>query len=274
MSQETAPDPLVTLKEGVKWMWSQGDYPQLAVMLEPEAQALAARCALTPGTRVLDVAAGNGNFAIAALRQGAEVTAGDLTPRMVELGRERCAAEGLTCTWLEADAEALPFPDASFDVVASVFGAMFAPRPERVAAEMFRVARPGGIVAMANYGVEGFLGRLGGLIGRYSPSAPAMRLPSPFEWGDRDEVRRRFAGLASSIEIKNRTLSFRLASFAAWRELWEATNPPLMTLKKMLPGERYEALISETRALCDELNTASDGALLLESAYLSVVARR
>src|SRR5690348_11874920 len=128
-------------------------------MLEPEAIVLARRC-VRPGMQVLDVAAGNGNFALEAARIGADVTASDLSPRMIELGEARSSAEGLRITWAEGDAEALPFPSSSFDVAASVFGAMFAPRPELVAAELFRVVKPGGVVAMMNYGMGGFFAQL------------------------------------------------------------------------------------------------------------------
>jgi ubiquinone/menaquinone biosynthesis C-methylase UbiE len=149
-------EPLDKLKEGMRWMWSLGDYPRLAKVLEPHAEALARACRIRPGATVLDVAAGNGNFAVAAARRGAIVTASDLTPRMVELGRTRSAAGGWHIEWAEADAEQLPFGDASYDLVASVFGAMFAPRPHLVASQLFRVVKPGGLVAMANYGLAGF----------------------------------------------------------------------------------------------------------------------
>ena len=129
-------DPYARMKEATKWMWGLGDYREVATHLEPHAQALAHRADVRPGMEVLDVAAGNGNFAIAAAERGARVT----------------EAAALGIQWQEADAEELPFANDRFDVVASVFGAMFAPRPERVAAELFPVARPDGVVAMANYG--------------------------------------------------------------------------------------------------------------------------
>ncbi len=196
------------MKDAVRWMWSLGDYGALAEYLEPHAIELAHRCGIHPGTEVLDVAAGNGNFAIAAARLGATVVATDLTPAMVELGRARTRDLGLAIEWHEADAEELPFPEARFDVVASVFGAMFAPRPEQVAAELFRVARTGGRVVMANYGPNGFLARFTGLLAAYGP-APPPGMPSAFDWGDRDEVHRRFAGRTSAIEVYPQTLSFQ-----------------------------------------------------------------
>ena len=139
-------------------MWGLGDYPDLGSLLEPYARILAVAAAVKPGMDVLDVAAGNGNFAIAAANAGANVTATDLTPKMVELGRLRTDAANLKVEWRVADAEALPFAEEAFDLVASVFGAMFAPRPARVGAELLRVVKPGGVVAMANYSKPGFLG--------------------------------------------------------------------------------------------------------------------
>jgi len=188
-------------------MWSLGDYPRVAQLLEPGAQALADACTIEPGMSVLDIAAGNGNFALAAARRGAAVTATDITPKMVELGRARSASAGLSIDWSEADAEDLPFADASYDIVASVFGAMFAPQPALVAAEMFRVARPGGVVAMANYSPGGYLGRLSQLLATFSARAD-FDLPWPFLWGDEEEVRKRLGEHARSIEVMHRTLSF------------------------------------------------------------------
>jgi SAM-dependent methyltransferase len=222
---------------------------------------------------VLDVAAGDGNFAIAAARRGAAVSASDLTPQMVALGRARSEAEGLAIAWQAADAEELPFDEDRFDIVASVFGAMFAPRPERVAAELFRVVRPGGIVAMANYASRGFLGRFSELLTQYGPPAPTP-LPSPFEWGDADVVRQRFAGMAAAIEVKERTLTFTFDSVAQGLEFWERTNPPLIALRSMLPPETYRALREQATYLLHELNRADDGRLILDSEYLQVIARK
>jgi SAM-dependent methyltransferase len=272
LSTPPSADPLERIKQGAKWLWSQGDYTRLAILLEAPAQALAAAC-VTPGIKVLDVAAGNGNFALAAARLGAEVTASDVTAHMVELGRARSRAVGLDIVWVEADAESLPFAAAGFDLVASVFGAMFAPRPELVAEEMFRVARPGGAVAMANYGNAGYLGRLSDLIATFSSTSPSA-LPSPFLWGDAGEARRRFAGRAAALEIEPRTLTFTFASLEAWREEFFNVNPPLMALKQMLPPAAFAGLIAQAVALVEELNQARDDTVVLESSYLVVTARK
>jgi SAM-dependent methyltransferase len=254
-------------------MWSLGDYRDVARYLQPHAEALAIAAAIRPGMDVLDVAAGNGNFAIAAAQRGAHVMASDLTPKMIELGRARTAAEGFEIDWQEADAEQLPFPDDFYDVVASVFGAMFAPRPERVAAELFRVVKPAGIVAMANYSQTGFLGSFTDLLLKYSLAPPGgAQLPSPFEWGDPTDVRRRFEGRASSLRLETRTVRFAFPSVDVGFAFWERTNPPLIALQTMLSPQRYQLLRTEGAGLMRTMNTATDGTLALDSEYMSVIA--
>ncbi len=260
-------------KDAARWMWSLGDYGAIAAHLEPHAIELAQRSRLQPGSEVLDVAAGNGNFAIAAARLGATVVATDLTPAMVQMGQARSRSLGLPIEWQEADAEHLPFADERFDVVASVFGAMFAPDPERVAAELFRVARRGGLVAMANYGPKGFLGRFTAMLAERGP-APPPGMRSPFDWGVTDEVHRRFKGLTSSIEIYPQALTFEFESIDAGWEFWERANPPLKAILSMLDAEQAASLREEGTKLMTELNQVSGGGLTLESDYLQVLARK
>lgn len=253
-------------------MWSLGDYTRLAQVLEPHAEVLVAACDVLAGTEVMDVAAGNGNFALAAARRGAVVTATDLTPHMVELGRARSAGVD-NIKWAEADAEQLPFPDATYDVVASVFGAQFAPQPPLVASEMFRVAKRGGLVAMANYSPGGYLGRMATLIASFS-AQPAFELPSPFLWGDEDELRRRFAEHASSIAVEHRMLYFESNSVVDFLEFWETTNAPQNAIKNMLPPEEYQRLLADEAAIVAEMNQCTDGHLKLGSPYILVLARK
>jgi ubiquinone/menaquinone biosynthesis C-methylase UbiE len=261
------------LKEGMRWLWSLGDYARLAEVLEPHAEALAHACKIPRGATVLDVAAGNGNFAAAAARRGAIVTASDLTPHMGELGRARSAAGGSRVEWAEADAEQLPFADAGYDIVASVFGAMFAPRPQLVASELFRVAKPGGLVAMANYSPGGFLGRLSDLLASFS-RRPALELPSPFEWGDENEVRRRFARHAATIEVTHRRLAFEFSSVEDFLEFWEDTNAPQNALKAMLPPEVYQQLVAAEWTLVEEMNESTVGGVKVSSPYILVLAKK
>jgi SAM-dependent methyltransferase len=266
-------DDYSKLKAGVKWMWSLGDYTEVAPRLEPVARDLAALCGIRSGMDVLDVAAGSGNFAIAAARLGAHVTASDITPKMVELGTARSAAEGLQIDWFEADAEELPFESGRFDVVASVFGAMFAPQPERVATELFRVARPGGTVAMANYSDSGFLPRMVDVLKPYS-SAPPRDLPSPFEWGDEVALHRRFDRLAESIEVQPRKLAMTFDSAEQATDFWERTNGPVRALRTMLPAPAYAELKAGLLGLARDLGQIEGGQWLLESDYVLVVARK
>jgi ubiquinone/menaquinone biosynthesis C-methylase UbiE len=264
--------PFDKLKDGMRWMWSLGDYTALAKVLEPHAEALADACQIRPGSAVLDVAAGNGNFAFAAARRGAVVTASDLTPRMVELGRARSAG-GFNIDWIEADAEQLPFADDGYDIVASVFGAMFAPRPALVAGELFRVAKPGGLVAMANYSAGGYLGRLFEVLASFS--APStFDLPTPFLWGDEDEVGRRFAPHAASIEFSRRRLSFESSSMDAFLEFWATTNAPQNALKAVQPPESYKKVVEANRLLVEELNESTTGHIKVSSPYLLILARK
>ena len=249
-------------------MWALGDYTAVARLLEPAAIALADACPIEPGMRVLDVATGNGNFALAAAQRGGVVTACDLTPHMLDLARARAGAAGVEVEWVTGDAEDLPFADGSYDVVASTFGAMFAPRPERVAAELHRVCRDEGIIAMANYSRPGFLGRMGELFARYTTPLP-FDLPSPFEWGDPDVVRRRLG----AAQVWPEKLTWRFDSVDEALEFWEATNAPTIALKSTVPAERYADFRIDVRRLMEELNASRDGRVELDSSYVNVLAR-
>lgn len=266
-------DQLNQAKESTKRMWSLGDYREMAALLEPAAEAVAEASEITSGMEVLDVAAGNGNFAIAAARRGARVTASDLTPQMVEWGRARSQAAGLDIEWREADVEELPFEDGRFDLAASLFGAMFAPRPEQTTRELFRVVRPGGSVAMANWTPDGFVARFGELAAKYS-GPPPMETPSPFLWGEPEEVHHRLEGLASSVQIQRQIVRFEFASLEEGRALWEQYNGPALALKAALPEDRYRQLSDEVAMLIGELNRASEGRLLMEPEFLVVLARK
>lgn len=261
------------VKDIQKLMWSLGDYRELARQFEPAAAALVEACGVGPGMEVLEVAAGTGNVAVAAARRGARVVASDLTPRMVELGRERSAAEGLDIEWVEADAEDLPFDDGRFDVAASTFGAMFAPRPQVAAAELFRVVSSGGVVGLANWTPQGFLGRQIDIASGYAPAPPGA-IPAPLAWGEPEVVRERLADLAASVELQPRMAPIRFDSKQAAREFQERYNGPLIALRNMLPPERYGALRTELDKLADQFNRATDGTVAIDAEYLLVVARK
>jgi len=191
-------------KARVRDSWEEGDYRVIAESTLPAAQALLDACAISAGQEVLDVAAGNGNLALLAAREGAAVVASDLTPGMVAMGQARTDAEGYDVEWCVADVEALPFDDARFDCCASVFGAMFAPRPELAASEMFRVVRPGGTVGLVSWTPDGFQGRVFAVGNKYAPMPEGVPVPS--HWGDEDVARERLSGLASSLAFERHTV--------------------------------------------------------------------
>ena len=253
-------------------MWSLGDYGELAPILEPAAEAIVERCHPDPSTRLLDVAAGTGNVAVIAAQRGAHVTASDLTPRMIELGRSRSGREGLDIDWVEADAEALPFADGRFDVVTSAFGAMFTPRPELAASELVRVTRPGGLVVMANYAADGFFGRLGSIVASNAPSGSSP--PSPFLWADPTIVRGRFAGLVSEPLVAQRSARFAFDSIEEGWAMLERSNGPLNALHHIFGPEAYADARSRVLDLLAELNIADDGRVVIEWTYALVIAKR
>jgi ubiquinone/menaquinone biosynthesis C-methylase UbiE len=259
------------IKQRQRFLWGQGEYRDLSRLLEPVAIALCDACAVSAGQEVLDVAAGDGNFALAAAREGAAVVASDLSPGMVERGRKRAAHEGFEIEWVEADAEQLPFEDARFDCVGSVFGAMIAPRPEVVARELFRVVRPGGTVGMTAWTPQSFASALFDIGRKYAPPPPDMPLAK--EWGDEETVRSRFEGLASTVEFRRELLPWQADSLEGLGKRLAAT-PPQSTARENLPTEQYQAMQAEQLELAKEWNSAQDGAVLIEAEYLISVARK
>jgi SAM-dependent methyltransferase len=260
------------IKERIRGIWSRGDYAYLSRMLEPVSIALCDACAVSAGQEVLDVAAGDGNFALACAREGASVVASDLSPTMVERGRERSQREGCEVEWTEADAEELPFEDARFDCVGSVFGAMIAPRPEVVARELFRVVRPGGTVGMAAWVPGSFTSELIALGRKYAP--PPEGQPLSEEWGVEETVRQRFDGLAGSLELVPGTLVWEDESAEAMVERFGTTAPTMVAAREAMPPERFEALWNDTVELARRFNRADDGSLRIESEYLLSVGRK
>jgi SAM-dependent methyltransferase len=188
------------LKARAREMWASGDFPAVARTVTPVGPRLVAASGIGPGQRVLDVATGAGNTAIAAAAAGAEVVAADLTPELFEAGRRDAAAAGVALEWVEADCEALPFPDASFDVVASSFGAMFAPHHQVTADELVRVCRPGGLIAMTNWTPQGWIGQFFLTHLPYMPPLPPGASPPPL-WGVEDHVRALLGDRVSSLEM-------------------------------------------------------------------------
>ena len=259
------------LKEIQKFIWSQGDYAALAREGMQAAEQLIDAGGVAAGQDVLDVAAGDGNVAVTAARRGARVVASDLTPRMVEIGRARSGADGVTVEWVEADAEALPFADGSFDAVLSCFGAMFAPRPDVATAELFRVLRPGGVVALANWTPGSFIGRAIATVSSFMPPPPEG-VPVATEWGVEEIVRERLGAYAADVRVERRSVAMIHPSVDAMLEFQRRNNGPFVAASMAL-GDRAPELVAALREVLVELNRATDGSARVESHYLLVTAQ-
>jgi SAM-dependent methyltransferase len=263
------------IKEQLSHTWSHGDYSGLSEQLRPAARVLADLCAVSAGQEVFDNAAGDGNFAVISAEEGASVVAADLTPAMVANGRKRSEAEGLDIRWLEADAEDLPFEDARFDCVGSVFGAMIAPRPRVAAEEMFRVVRPGGTVGMTAW-MDGGASHEMFSIGRsYAPQPePGEEAPPAIEeWSHEDVVRERFDGLAARIEIEPHTLRWEGDSPEDFILKMERHSPPTAVAKANMPSGRYAQMREEMLELARRW-AGGEGPVSAEAHYVTIVARR
>ena len=262
-----------SLKTKLKAMWMSGDFGQIAKQLEAEAEAFINRLGLKPGERVLDVACGSGNLTIPAARAGAVVTGADIATNLLEQGRARAAAEGLTIQFDEGDAENLPYNDASFDVVVSMFGAMFAPRPQLVAAELVRVCRPGGRIAMANWTPEGHIGQMFKTTGKHVPPPPNM--PSPIKWGDEATVRELLRDGVADLKLTRRMCRFNLAfSPAEVVEHFRTYYGPTQRAFAALDSNGQAALRGDLEQLWARNNKATDNTTQVDGEYLEVVATR
>lgn len=259
-----------TLKTKLKATWSSGDFGKIAESFTVGAAEFVERLNLKPGMRVLDVACGNGNQSIPAARAGAEVTGVDIAPNLVEQARKRAENENLKIRFDEGDAENLPYADGEFDVVMTMFGAMFAPRPERVSAELIRVCRPGGVIAMGNWTPTGLVGQMFKIVGSHV-SPPNM--PSPLLWGDETKVQFRLGDGVSEINFERRVISFAFPFGAAetveyWREFYGPTHKAFAALD----ADGQAALRRDLEKLWAENNLATDGTTRVESEYLEVTA--
>jgi ubiquinone/menaquinone biosynthesis C-methylase UbiE len=230
-------------------------------------------CAVSAGQEVLDVCAGNGNFAVLAAREGAAVTAIDLAPHQVELGRARSESEGLSIDWMEGDAEDLPYDRERFDCVGSVFGAMLTPQPEVVAREMFRVVRPGGTVGMANWTQDGFQAQLFKLFASYSPVQDGLPRGTDV-WGSEELVHERLDGLAGSVTVEREALRWEAESAEEMVDRQSDLGGPQVALRQVLPEERWNELRREAIELIDSVAKPADGGIAVEGEYLVVVARK
>lgn len=262
-----------TLKTKLKATWISGDFKKIAESFAGGAAEFVERLNLKHGMRVLDVACGTGNQSIPAAQTGASVTGIDIAPNLLEQAREWAANESFDIQFDEGDAENLPYADASFDVVLTMFGAMFAPRPERVSAELVRVCRPAGAIAMANWTPTGFIGQMFKTTGKHV--APPPNMPSPLLWGDEATVRERLGEGVSEIYFERRFISFHFPldvkeTIEFWREFYGPTHKAFAALD----AEGQTALRRDLEQLWAENNLSDDGTTHVKSEYLAVTAIR
>jgi ubiquinone/menaquinone biosynthesis C-methylase UbiE len=267
----SVPADLAAVKARQRLAWSAGDYAAIGTTLQIVGEQLCETVDLRAGSRVLDVAAGNGNVTLAAARRFCDVTSTDYVPALLERGAARALAEGLDVRFVEADAEALPFEDGSFDVVLSTFGVMFTPDQPRAATELARVCRPGGTIGLSNWTPAGFIGQVFALLGRYLPPAAGVNPPS--RWALREALEYWFGEAAQSIVLYPRHFMFRYPSpdhFLAWfRDYYGPINKAYAAL-----GDCAQDFDTDLRALLTARNLATDGTLVLPSDYVDVVIRR
>jgi ubiquinone/menaquinone biosynthesis C-methylase UbiE len=252
--------------------WSSGDYAVVGTTLQIVGESLCEALDLRAGQRVLDVAAGNGNATLAAARRFADVVSTDYVGALLERGRERAAADRLPVSFKEADAEKLPFADASFDVVVSTFGVMFTPDQEKAAAEMLRVCKRGGRIGMANWTPQGFIGQMFKTLGAHLP--PPAGVKSPALWGTREQLTELFGKDAASIDAEPRNFNFRYRSPTHFLDVFATYYGPVLKALAALDDSKRKALIADLTALIDRFNRADDGTMVVPSEYLEIVITR
>jgi ubiquinone/menaquinone biosynthesis C-methylase UbiE len=271
MTQVRQPD-LTAVKARQQAAWSSGDYAVVGTTLQIVGEELCEALDLRPGQKVLDVAAGNGNVSLAAARRWCDVIATDYVPTLLDRASERAMAERLSVEIRQADAEALPFADGSFDVVVSTFGVMFTPDQERAAAELVRVCKAGGKIGLANWTPEGFIGQLFKTLGKYVP--PAVGIKSPALWGTRARIAELFEPHASSIRSTQRNFVFRYRSPEHWLDIFKTYYGPMLKTFAALDAPERTAIERDLKTLIGQFNRSGDGSMVAPSEYLEVVITR
>jgi ubiquinone/menaquinone biosynthesis C-methylase UbiE len=259
---------LATIKGRQQIAWGSGDYAMIGTTLQIVGERLCEAVDLRSNQRVLDVAAGNGNATLAAARRFADVVSTDYVGALLERGRERAEADRLKVTFQEADAEALPFADESFDVVLSTFGVMFTPNQQQAANELIRVCRPGGKIGLANWTPEGFIGQLLKTVGRHVPPPPGVA--SPIYWGTKARLGELFANV-TSISIVPRTFTFRYESAEHFIDVFRTYYGPTNRAFAALDDERQPALAADMKALIERFARPAGRAIAIEAEYVEVV---
>ncbi len=271
MTTQQTPD-LATIKGRQQKAWSAGDYGKVGVTLLAMGELLAEAVDLRPGQRVLDVACGNGNASLAAARRFCDVTGVDYVPMLLDEARKRAEADSLTIDFQEGDAEALSFEDASFDVVISTLGVMFAPDQEKVAAEILRVTKPGGTIGLINWVPDGYVGDLFRTMGRYVPPPPGLK--PPFRWGTEEGVRELLGEGIGSLQTRRRSYVWRFRSARHRVEFMREYYGPLNKAFGALDEEGRQALEGDLISLVENYNRADDGTAIWPADYLETVATR
>jgi len=270
---EKSPQPdFAGIKQKQQATWASGDFAVIGTTLQIVGESLAEAADIRAGERVLDVAAGNGNATLAAARRFARVTSTDYVQALLEKGARRAVAEGLDVRFQVADAEALPFPDGSFDAVLSTFGAMFTPDHARPAREMLRVVRSGGRIGLANWTPDGFIGQLFKVVGRYLP--PPAGLRSPALWGTEPHIVELFGAQAAAIRTERRHFNFRYRSAAHWIQMFRDFYGPVHKAFAALDAAGQQALEADIVALLEGLNVGGRHTLVVPGEYLEVVVTR
>jgi ubiquinone/menaquinone biosynthesis C-methylase UbiE len=260
---------LTALKDRQRMAWSSGDYAVVGTTLQIVGEQLCEALDLRAGQKVLDVAAGNGNVSLAAAHRWCDVISTDFVPSLLERGRARASAEGLTIQFNEADAEALPFSDGTFDAVVSTFGVMFTPNQSQAAAELLRVCKSGGKIGLTNWTPEGFIGQVFKTLGKYLP--PPAGAKSPALWGTRTRLNEMFEADASSIKAEPRLFNFRYRSPEHFLDVFKTFYGPVLKAFAALDTTTQENLSNDLHALIVRLNKAGDGTMVVPSEYLEVV---
>lgn len=260
------------LKAKQQATWSAGDYGRVGVTLQITGESLCEALDLRAGQRVLDVAAGNGNVTLAAARRFCSVVSTDYVQALLDQSQVRAEAEGLPVQYRQADAEALPFADASFDAVVSTFGVMFAPDQTQAAAELMRVCRPGGKIGLACWTPEGFVGQLFKTIGRYLP--PPAGVASPAAWGTRAFLDARFAAAGGKVGATDRRFVFRYQSPEHFLDVFTTWYGPVLKAFQALDEIRRASLRDDILRLIDAGNLAADGTMVVPADYLEIVIER
>lgn len=263
-----APD-YQAIKSKQQHVWGSGDYAKVGSTVQITGENLAESMNLSAGQSLLDVAAGNGNFTLAAARRFCKVVSTDYVETLLESGKRRADANGFAVDFQFADAEDLPFADNSFDNVASTFGVMFAPNQPKCAAEMIRVCRAGGKIGLANWTPESFIGQLFKVIGKHV--APPAGLSSPAQWGTESFIQQNFANSASDIQFRVRNYNFRYESVQHWLDVFRTYYGPIHKAFEALGTEQGKVLEEQILSLATEFNEAQDGSMCVPSSYAEIV---